>query len=385
MPDNAAYIVDCVRTPVGKAGGSLAEVHPGDLGALVVKTLVERNPIDPHLVDDVIFGCVNQIGAQAGGIGRRVVLGAGLPEEVPGVTLDRACGSSQQAVTFAAYGIMAGQQDVLVAGGVESMSTVPIGSPSRVGREQGLGHPAEAARFASRFKGIALDQFHGAQRIADRWDIGREEMERLALRSHQRAVAAWDEGRFDREVVPVGEVRQDEGPRRDTSLERMAALKPIREGGTLTAAVSSQISDGAAALLIASQRAIDRYGLTPRARLHTMTVVGSDPVLDLSGPIPATRQCLDRAGLSTDDIDLFEVNEAFAPVVLAWAREIVDDPDRTNVNGGAIATGHPVGATGAKLMTTLLHELERRGGRFGLQVMCVGGGQATATIIERVG
>jgi len=377
-----AFIVEAVRTPVGRRGGGLSGVHPADLGAHALKALVDRAGIDPETVDDVILGCVGPIGAQSLDIARTAWLSAGLPESVPGVTIDRQCGSSQQAAEFAAASVKAGIHDLVVAGGVEVMSMVPIGSPANPGL--GFGAPFGGAGWSRRYGDKEISQFRGAELIAERWSINREDMERFALESHRRASAAWDEGRFDREVVPFEAVSRDEGPRPDTSLEKMATLDPLTEGGTLTAAVSSQISDGAAAMLIASEDAVERYGLQPRARFHSQAVVGSDPVLMLTGPIPATEKALAKSGLSMDDIDLFEINEAFAPVVLAWQKETGAPLQRTNVNGGAIALGHPLGATGARLMTTLLHELERRRGRFGLQTMCEGGGQANATILERI-
>ncbi|MFD7706241.1 acetyl-CoA C-acetyltransferase [Streptomyces sp. NPDC059785] len=382
-----AYIVEAVRTPVGRRGGGLAGVHPADLGAHVLTALVERSGIDPAAVEDVVFGCLDTVGPQAGDIARTCWLAAGLPEEVPGVTVDRQCGSSQQALHFAAQGVLSGTQDLVVAGGVQNMSLIPIGFASRqaavpLGLTEGpfAGSTGWRARYADR----PVSQFHGAEAIAAKWGIGREEQERYALRSHQRAVRALDEGRFARETVPYGEVIADEGPRRDTSLEKMAGLKPVLPDGTVTAACSSQVSDGAAALLLASERAVREHRLTPRARVHHLTVRGEDPIRMLTAPIPATAHALKKTGLAIDDIDLVEINEAFAPVVLAWLKETGADPARVNVNGGAIALGHPLGATGAKLMTTLLHELERTGGRFGLQTMCEGGGQANVTIVERL-
>ena len=379
-----AFIVDAVRTPVGRRDGGLSQVHPADAGAAVLRALVERTAVDPVEVDDVIFGCVDQVGAQAMNLARTSWLSAGLPESVPGVTLDRQCGSSQQALHFAAQAVMSGTQDLVVAGGSEIMSMVPIASSSIVGTEAGYGDPMAADGWQERYGPQEVSQFRGAELIADKWDISRLDMEELAYASHTRAAQAWEEGRFDREVVPVNGVSRDEGFRANVSMEKMASLDTIADGGRLTAAVASQISDGAAALLVASEAAVQRLGLTPRAVVHTMTVVGSDPIYMLTGPIPATERVLDRAGLRIDDIDLFEVNEAFAPVVLAWARESGASLERTNVNGGAIALGHPLGATGAKLMTTLLCELERSGGRYGLQTMCEGGGMANATIIERL-
>ncbi|MFJ2588197.1 acetyl-CoA C-acetyltransferase [Streptomyces sp. NPDC087538] len=382
-----AYIVEAVRTPVGRRGGGLGAVHPADLGAHVLKALVERTGIDPAAVEDVVFGCLDTVGPQAGDIARTCWLAAGLPEEVPGVTVDRQCGSSQQALHFAAQGVLSGTQDLVVAGGTQSMTQIPIAFASRQAAEPlGLteGPYAGSEGWRARYGDAPVNQFHGAQLIAEKWDIGRQDMEEFALRSHRHAIRAIDEGRFARETVALAGVTTDEGPRRDTTLEKMAALKPVLDGGTITAACSSQISDGAAALLIASERAVAEHGLTPRARVHHLSVRGEDPIRMLSAPIPATAYALKKAGMTIDDIDLVEINEAFAPVVLAWLKETGADPDRVNVNGGGIALGHPLGATGAKLMTTLLHELERTGGRYGLQTMCEGGGQANVTIIERL-
>ena len=381
-----AYIVDAVRTPVGRRGGALAQVHSADLGAYVLAALMDRSGVDPGAVDDVVMGCCDTIGSQAGDVARTAWLVAGLPEHVPGVTIDRQCGSSQQAVHFAAQGVMSGTQDLVVAGGVQNMSAIPISAAMLVGQQYGFTTPfAESPGWLKRYGDQEVSQFRSAEMIAERWDISREDMEAFAYASHQRAIRAIDEGRFAREVEPVGELAVDEGPRRDTTLERMAGLRPLAEGGRITAAVASQISDAASAMLIASERAVREHGLTPRARVHHLSVRGDDPVWMLTGPIPATRHALERTGLSMDDIDLFEVNEAFASVVLAWAKELGADLDRVNVNGGGIALGHPIGATGTRLMTTLLHELERTGGRYGLQTMCEGGGQANVTIIERLG
>ncbi|PJJ00262.1 acetyl-CoA C-acetyltransferase [Streptomyces sp. 2333.5] len=382
-----AYVVEAVRTPVGKRGGRLSAVHPADLGAHVLTALMARSGVDPAAVEDVVFGCLDAVGPQAGDIARTCWLAAGLPEHVPGVTVDRQCGSSQQAVHFAAQAVLAGTQDLVVAGGVQNMSQIPIAFASRRAAEPlGLtdGPFAGSTGWRARYGDAPVDQFHGAELIAEKWHLSRADMEEFALRSHQRAVRARDEGRFDRETVAYGEVTADEGPRRNTSLEKMAALPPVVPGGRLTAAVSSQVSDGAAALLLASGRAVAAHGLTPRARIHHLSVRGEDPIRMLSAPIPATAYALKKAGMSIDDIDLVEINEAFAPVVLAWLKETGADPERVNVNGGAIALGHPLGATGVRLMTTLLHELERTGGRFGLQTMCEGGGQANVTIIERL-
>ncbi|WP_432033989.1 acetyl-CoA C-acetyltransferase [Streptomyces antibioticus] len=382
-----AFIVEAVRTPVGRRGGGLAGAHPADLGAHVLRALVTRAGIDPAAVEDVVFGCLDTVGPQAGDIARTCWLAAGLPEEVPGVTVDRQCGSSQQAVHFAAQAVLSGTQDLVVAGGVQNMSQIPIAYATRqaaapLGFTEGpfAGSQGWRARYGDR----PVNQFAGAETIAAKWGISREDQEEFALRSHRRAVRALDEGRFTRETVPYGEVSADEGPRRDTSLEKMAALKPVIDGGTVTAACSSQVSDGAAALLLASERAVRDHGLTPRARVHHLSVRGEDPIRMLTAPIPATAHALKKTGLTLDDIDLVEINEAFAPVVLAWMEETGADPAKVNVNGGAIALGHPLGATGAKLMTTLLHELERTGGRYGLQTMCEGGGQANVTVIERL-
>ncbi|WP_134740172.1 acetyl-CoA C-acetyltransferase [Nocardioides sp. 503] len=383
MPE--AYIVDAVRTPVGRRGGGLAGVHSADLGGHALGALMRRSGVDPGAVDDVILGCCDTIGSQAGDVARTAWLVAGLPEHVPGVTIDRQCGSSQQAVHFAAQGVMSGTADLIVAGGVQNMSAIPISSAMVVGQPFGFSTPfAESPGWVARYGDQEVSQFRSAQMIAEKWDISREDMEAYAYESHRRAITAIDEGRFDREIEPLGDVAVDEGPRRDTSLEKMAGLRPLEEGGRITAAVASQISDAASAMLIASERAVADHGLTPRARVHHLSVLADDPVWMLTGPIPATRRALAKTGMSIDDIDLFEVNEAFASVVLAWAEETGADPARTNVNGGGIALGHPIGATGTRLMTTMLHELERTGGRYGLQVMCEGGGQANVTIIERL-
>jgi acetyl-CoA C-acetyltransferase len=380
-----AFIVDAVRTAVGKRGGGFAAEHPADMAAHVINAVVSRHDVDPVAVDDVILGCLDNIGAQAGDIARTAALAAGLPESVPGVTIDRQCGSAQQAVHFAAQAVMSGTADLVVAGGVQKMSQYPILSAFSAGEPFGATDPWTGCRgWESRYGTQEISQFRGAEMMAAHWKLGREDNERYALASHQRAITAISAGRFAREVSPYAGVSVDEGPRADTSLEKMAALPPLTEGGILTAAVASQISDGAAALLIASQDAVDRFGLTPRARIHHMSVRGSDPVMMLSAPIPATQHALKRTGMSIDDIDAIEINEAFAPVVLAWLAELGADPERVNPNGGAIALGHPIGCTGARLLTSLLHELERTGGRYGLQTMCEGGGQANVTIIERI-
>ncbi|WP_353941979.1 acetyl-CoA C-acetyltransferase [Streptomyces sp. HUAS MG91] len=382
-----AYIVEAVRTPVGRRKGGLSGVHPADLGAHVLKELVTRTGVDPAAVEDVVFGCLDTVGPQAGDIARTCWLAAGLPEEVPGVTVDRQCGSSQQALHFAAQGVLSGTQDLVVAGGVQNMTMIPIAFASRQAAEPlGLtdGPYLGSEGWRARYGNQPVNQFHGAELIAQKWGVTRRDQEEWALQSHQRALRAIDEGRFDRETVAYGDVRVDEGPRRDTTLEKMAGLKPVLDGGTITAACSSQVSDGAAALLIASEQAVREHGLTPRARVHHLSVRGEDPIRMLSAPIPATAYALKKTGMTIADMDLVEINEAFAPVVLAWLKETGADPAKVNVNGGAIALGHPLGATGVKLMTTLLHELERTGGRYGLQTMCEGGGQANVTIIERL-
>jgi acetyl-CoA C-acetyltransferase len=378
-----AYIVGAVRTPVGKRNGGLSSVHPADLAAHVLSELVTRTGVDPAAVEDVIMGCVSQAGPQAIDIARTAWLSAGLPESVPGVTIDRQCGSSQQAVHFAAQGVMSGTQDLVVAAGIESMSQVPMGSTVAPLLEKGLAFPYGDG-WGERYGKQEISQFRGAQLMCEKWGIKRQALEEFSLESHARAIRAIDEGRFESQITPVGGVSTDEGPRRDSTLEKMAELKPLREGWEITAAAASQISDGSAAVMIASEDAVRRYGLTPRARIHTLTVVGSDPVFMLTGPIAATEKALDRGKLTVDDIDVFEVNEAFAPVLIAWSAETGASLEKANPNGGAIALGHPLGATGAILMTKLLHELERTGGRYGLQTMCEGGGQANATIIERV-
>ncbi len=382
MPE--AYIVDAVRTPVGKRGGGLSHVHPADLGAHSLSALMDRTGIDPSAVDDVMFGCVDTLGPQAGDIARTCWLVAGLPEEVPGVTIDRQCGSSQQAVHFAAQAVMSGTADLVVAGGVQNMSQIPISSAMTMAEPLGFTDPFSGSEgWVKRYGDGEVSQFTGAEMIAKKWDISREDMEAFALESHERARRAIAEGRFDSQIVPLGECRVDEGPR-ETSLEKMASLKTLIDGGRLTAAVSSQLSDASAAMLIASEQAVKDHGLTPRARVHHISVRGEDPIMMLSAPIPATAHAFTKTGMTMDDIDLVEINEAFASVVLAWQKETGADLAKVNVNGGAIALGHPLGATGVRLMTTLLCELERTGGRYGLQTMCEGGGQANVTIIERL-
>jgi acetyl-CoA C-acetyltransferase len=381
-----AYIVDAVRTPVGKKGGGLAAAHPADLGAHVISGLVDRTGIDPAAVEDVIFGCVDTIGPQAGDIARTCWLAAGLPDDVPGTTVDRQCGSSQQALHFAAQAVLSGTNDVIVTGGVQNMSMIPIASAMTVAQPMGFDDPFTGSEgWRARYGTQEVSQFRSAEMIAEKWSVSRDDMEAFALESHRRAVTAIDEARFEREILPYRGVTADEGPRRDTSLERMASLPPLTDGGRVTAAASSQISDAAAALLVVSERGLQEHGLTPRARIHHLSVRGADPIFMLTAPIPATAYALERTGMSLDDMDLVEINEAFASVVLAWQQETGADLTKVNVNGGAIALGHPLGATGARLMTTLLHELDRTGGRWGLQTMCEGGGQANVTIIERLG
>lgn len=382
MPE--AYIVDAVRTPVGKRGGALAQVHSADLAAHTLSALMTRTGVDPGAVDDVILGCCDTIGSQAGDVARTAWLVAGLPDHVPGVTIDRQCGSSQQAVHFAAQGVLSGTQDLVVAGGVQNMSAIPISAAMLVGQQYGFTTPfAESPGWLERYGDVEVSQFNSAEMIAEKWDISRADMEVFALASHERARTAIAEGRFKGEIEPVGDFDTDQCPR-ETSLEKMAGLDPLAPGGRITAAVASQICDASSAMLIASEAAVRDHGLTPRARIHHLSVRGDDPVWMLTGPIRATRHALDKAGLTVDDIDLFECNEAFASVVLAWMKELDVPHDKVNVNGGGIALGHPIGATGSRLMTTLLHELERTGGRYGLQTMCEGGGQANVTIIERL-
>lgn len=382
MPE--AYIVDALRTPTGKRKGSLAHLHGADLGAHALKALVERNAIPAGDYDDVIFGCLDAIGPLAGNIARTAWLAAGLPLHVPGVTIDRQCGSSQQAVHFAAQAVMSGTQDVVIAGGVQTMTQIPISSAMLCAKPLGFDDPFSGSTgWKARFGDQPVSQFHGAQLIADKWKISREAMEVFALASHQRARKAQAEGRFDRELLETAGLTIDETVR-DTSLEKMATLEPLAPGGTITAGVSSQTGDASAAMLIVSEQALKRYNLTPRARIHHMSVYSDDPIFMLSAPIPATRHAMKKSGMSMNDIDLVEINEAFAPVVLAWLQDIGYPHEKTNVNGGAIALSHPLGATGVKLMTTLLHELERTGGRYGLQTMCEGGGVANVTIIERL-
>ncbi len=382
MPE--AYIVDAARTPTGRRRGGLAHVHAADLGAHVLRALVERNAIPDSDYDDVMFGCVDTIGPLAGDIARTCWLAAGLAEEVPGTTIDRQCGSSQQSVHFAAQAVMSGINDVVIAGGVQTMSSIPISSAMLAAEPLGFSDPFSGSQgWTARYGDVPVSQFNSAQMIADKWDISREAMEAFSLESHSRALRAIEQGRFDREVLPLEGVEMDETPRQ-TSMEKMAELEPLAEGGTITAAVSSQTCDGASAMLIVSEEALKRYELTPRARIAHMSVRAADPIWMLTAPIPATEYAMKKSGMKLADIDLVEINEAFASVPMAWLQDTGYPHEKTNVNGGAIALGHPLGATGTKLMTTLLHELERTGGRFGLQTMCEGGGQANVTIIERL-
>ena len=379
-----AYVVDAVRTPLGKRNGSLAHIHPIDLQAHAYGGIFDRNDVDPTAVDDVIVGCVDAIGGQAGNIARLAWLAGGYPEEVPGVTVDRQCGSGQQAISFGAQAIMAGTADLILAGGVQNMSQIPISAAMTVGQQFGFSTPTnESKMWLQRYGNQEISQFRGAEMIAEQWDLSREDMERFALASHQRAFAAIRNGLFDNEVVPVEGLSVDEAPR-ETSLEKMAALPTLVEGGRITAATSCQNSDAASAVLLASERALKDHGLKPRARIHHISCRAADPVIMLTGPIPATRYALDKTGLRIDDIDVVEINEAFASVVLAFIKETGADPERVNPNGGAIALGHPLGAAGSRLFTTMLNELERTGGRYGLQTMCEGGGTGNVTIIERL-
>ncbi|MBL0122938.1 MAG: acetyl-CoA C-acetyltransferase [Betaproteobacteria bacterium] len=384
MPE--AYIVDALRSPTGKRKGGLAAVHGADLGAHVIKAIVERNAIPSEDYDDVIFGCVDTIGALAGDIARTSWLAAGQALSVPGTTIDRQCGSSQQAVHFAAQAVMSGTQDVILAGGVQTMTSIPISSAMLAGQPLGFTTPfAQSKGWQARFGDAPVNQFYAAQRIADHWQLSRADLEAFSLESHNRALRAIAEGRFDREIVPYGECRMDETARQST-LEKMATLEPVDPTyPKITAAVSSSTCDAASAVLVVSEAALKRYNLKPRARIHHISVLADDPIWHLTAPIPATARALKKAGMKIEDIDLVEINEAFASVVLAWLKETGYPHAKTNVNGGAIALGHPLGASGTKLMTTLLHELERSGGRYGLQTMCEGGGQANVTIIERLG
>lgn len=387
-----AFIVGALRTATGRNRGRLSKTHPVDLGAMLVDGLLQQVGIDPVAVDDLVFGCVSQYGAQTGNVARNVALASKLGEAVPGVTVDRQCGSAQQAIHFAAQAVMSGTQDVVIAGGVESMSQVPMFSAVQDAEEKGRGKP-KSDRLEERYPGVEFSQFMGAEMLAKKYDITRAQLDEFGYQSHMKAAAATEAGKFRQEILPIELVAEDgrvivhdadEGIRPNASLEAMKTLEPLAPGGVITAGSASQISDGAAAVMLANADAVKRLGLKPRARIHALAVVGSDPVIMLEGPIPATRKALERAGLTIDDIDLYEINEAFGSVPLAWAKAVGADPAKLNVNGGAQANGHPLGCTGAKLMTTLLNELERRKGRYGLLAICEGGGTANATIIERL-
>ena len=381
-----AYIVDAVRTAGGKRKGALASIHPADLGATVLDALVDRSGVDPVAIDDVILGCVTQGGEQSFAFGRNAVLASKLPISVPAVTIDRQCGSSQQALQFAAQAVMSGTQDIVIAAGVESMTRVPMGSNFNLHAQAGLGEGPWSARIQKRFGVKGFSQFHGAQAIADKYGLTREDMDAYALESHRKAAEAIAKGEFIAEIVPVetsaGIFAQDEGVRSDGTMEALAGLKPLSEGGTITAGNASQMTDAASGVLVVSEAALKRFNLTPIARVHNLTVSAGDPVIMLEEPIPATKKALQRAGLKLHEIDLFEVNEAFACIPMAWLKATGADPNRLNINGGAIALGHPLGASGTKLMATLIHALKSRGLRFGLQTMCEGGGIANVTIVE---
>jgi acetyl-CoA C-acetyltransferase len=380
-----AYIIDAVRSPMGRKKGSLAALHPADLAAHPLRALFARGGIDPAAVDDCVWGCCDTIGPQAGDIGRTAWLVAGLPQHVPGTTVDRQCGSSQQAVHFAAQGVMSGTQDLVVAGGSQAMNAIPISAAMFAGQPYGFDNPFNTSPgWIARYGDGLLNQIASAQMIADKWGISRADMEAFAVASHARAHAATISGAFKREIAPLEGLTEDETIRSGTTAEGLAALNPVGGEGTITAGVASQNCDGSAALLIASERAVKDHGLTPRARIHHLSVRADDPVWMLTAPIPATAHALAKAGMRVEDIDLFECNEAFASVPLAWMKELGIPHEKVNVRGGAIALGHPLGGTGARLMTTLLHALEDTGGRYGLQTMCEGGGQANVTIIERL-
>ena len=390
---NKAYIVEAVRTAGGKRDGKLSLWHPADLGATVLNELVQRLDMDPSLVDDVIFGCVDQVGAQSGNIARNAVLSSSFPESVPGTSVDRQCGSSQQAIHFAIQAVMSGTQDIVIGGGVEVMSMVPIGAAVKDGFDAGHGFPFDSDGMKKRYPGIFFSQFTGAELVAEKWNLSREDLDKFALESHQKAANATNSNFFDREILPVqgknseginDMVIADEGIRFDASLDKLSGLKTVIENGVITAGNASQITDGAAAVMVCNDAGLKKIQANPRAEIVSIAVVGDDPVFMLTGPIPASQKALSAANLSIDDIDLYEVNEAFAPVPLAWAKELKADRKKLNVNGGAMALGHPLGATGAKLMTTLLHEMERTESEFGLQAICEGGGTANATIIKRV-
>jgi acetyl-CoA C-acetyltransferase len=381
-----AYIVEAVRTAGGRRKGALSQWHPADMGGEILDAIIERTGIDPAAVEDVIVGCVTQGGEQSFAFGRNMVLASKLPESVPAVTIDRQCGSSQQAIQFAAQAVMSGTQDVVIAAGAESMTRVPMGSNYSLHAEQGIGTGPFSERIQTRFGVKEFSQFEGAEMIARKYGFDREMLDAYALESHRRAARATESGAFDREIIPLkiegGEHSKDEGIRYDATMETIGSVKLLHEGGVISPANASQICDGASGALIVSERALKEHGLTPIARIVNMTVTGGDPVIMLEEPIPATRRALERAGMKLSDIDLYEVNEAFAPIPMAWLKALDADPDRMNVNGGAIALGHPLGATGAKLMATLVHGLRARGGKYGLQTMCEGGGIANVTIVE---
>ncbi len=388
-----AYIVEAVRTAGGKRDGRLSLWHPADLGAKVLDELVTRLDMDPALVDDVVFGCVDQVGAQSGNVARNAILSSSFPESVPGTSVDRQCGSSQQAIHFAIQAVMSGTQDIVIGGGVEVMSMVPIGAAVKDGYDAGHGLPFDSEGMKERYPGVFFSQFTGAELVADKWNLSREDLDKFALESHQKAAHATESKYFDREILPVEGrnaegmndlVMADEGIRFDASLDKLAGLNPVTEGGVITAGNASQITDGAAAVMVCNDAGLKKIQANPRAEIVSISVVGDDPVLMLTGPIPASIQALKTANLTIDDMDLYEVNEAFAPVPLAWAEDLKADRSKLNVNGGAMALGHPLGATGAKLMTTLLHEMERRESTYGLQAICEGGGTANATIIKRI-
>jgi len=388
-----AYIVGAVRTPGGKKNGSLSQWHPADMGAVVLDELVKITGIDPKDIDDVIFGCVDQVGAQSGNIARNSILASSLPESVPGTSVDRQCGSSQQALHFAAQAVMSGTQDVVIAGGVEVMSLVPIGASVKDGYDAGHGFPFNAKGIEDRYPGVFFSQFTGAELVAEKWKLSRNDLDKFALESHKKAAYASSEGYFDREIIPIESrsdaidtsiISNDEGIRYDASLEALSGLKTVSDGGVITAGNASQITDGASAVMVCNEKGLSKIKNDPRAEIISISVVGDDPVFMLTGPIPATKLALKTANLTIDDMDLYEVNEAFAPVPMAWSHELKADLNKLNVNGGAIALGHPLGATGTKLMTTLIHELERRNGTYALQAICEGGGTANATIIKRL-
>lgn len=388
-----AYIVEAVRTAGGKRDGRLSLWHPADLGAKVLDELVTRLDMDPALVDDVVFGCVDQVGAQSGNVARNAILSSSFPESVPGTSVDRQCGSSQQAIHFAIQAVMSGTQDIVIGGGVEVMSMVPIGAAVKDGYDAGHGLPFDSEGMKERYPGVFFSQFTGAELVADKWNLSREDLDKFALESHQKAAHATESKYFDKEILPVEGrnaegmndlVMADEGIRFDASLDKLAGLNPVTEGGVITAGNASQITDGAAAVMVCNDAGLKKIQANPRAEIVSISVVGDDPVFMLTGPIPASIQALKTANLTIDDMDLYEVNEAFAPVPLAWAEDLKADRSKLNVNGGAMALGHPLGATGAKLMTTLLHEMERRESTYGLQAICEGGGTANATIIKRI-